>query len=58
MKEIDISFTEEEMNAIVALIDAALRANGINALSSSYPVMQKIEAARLAYYKSQEQSSK
>lgn len=56
MREINISFTEEEINAVVALIDAALRANGINALNASYTAIRKIETAKLEAYKALEEN--
>ena len=40
-----ISFTQEELNALGALLDAAVKATGIQGAKAAVPLYAKLEAA-------------
>jgi len=48
MNTVTVEFTQEELNALGALLDAAVRASGIQAARSAMPLIAKLEAAASA----------
>ena len=40
-----VTFTQEELNALVALLDAAVKATGIQGAKAALPIIAKLEAA-------------
>lgn len=42
---ISVTFTQEELQAIAALFDAAIKATGIQGAKIAMPIIEKLEAA-------------
>ena len=40
-----VTFTQEELNALGALLDAAVKATGIQGAKAALPIIAKLEAA-------------
>jgi hypothetical protein len=45
MKSINVELTQEDLNAIAGLFDAAVKATGVQGAKVALPVLAKLEAA-------------
>ncbi len=45
MNIVNVEFTQEDLNAISALLDAAVKATGIQGAKAALPIMAKLEDA-------------
>ena len=45
MNTVTVTFTQDELNAISALLDAAVKANGLQAARAALAIMGKLEQA-------------
>ena len=45
MRNVEVSFTEEEANAVIALLDIAVKADGLKIAGNAILVVQKLQAA-------------
>lgn len=53
-----VTFTQEDLNAIAALLDAAVKATGIQGAKAAMPLVAKLEQAVAEANKPQPQSQK
>ena len=51
-QQVQISFTQAELNALGALLDAAVKASGIQGAKAAVPLFEKLEAAVADFNKS------
>lgn len=49
---VNIAFTQNELNALGALLDAAVKATGLQGAKAAVPLFEKLEAAVVDFNKS------